>query len=278
MNKNKIVIQKIGQAAHDDDWKTPKQNTENKYNFMGLDYSYPGIAILATRGLGKTHKLATLISPWMKQDKNNKVMVFSETAHDDPVWAELTKPVQIKIKKPFTSGQKILAQLGGKKLEDQIETKMVANPQIKVTSDPDQFFPFINSLKGSNILNPEHKQRYMCCFDDFAKYLQEPKYRKAFEHFLKKARHKKCIMVFSSQSLKDLSKPTRQNIDSYLLGPNIDGDALETIHKESGVQMPLDAWVQMYQDALKYPIERPFFYTSPKNKDFRINWDKKIIG
>lgn len=270
---NEIIVKPIKLTKID-----PK--TIKGFDIVG-DNLYPNIFSIAMKGSGKT----TVLFNSMKKmiDKRTKVYFFVSTFYNDPSFEvirdwlenkEIEYEAYTEIGKEFdTFVSKVMEEAKAEQLQ-----KKLAD----VEKEPENLWAIPDDALIKDVLDTEDEYKvrvnkpkkvtpkYMVVFDDMSSDLR----MKKVSVLIKQNRHYKCCTWISSQNALDLKNDARNNINIYLLFPNIPKEKLIQFYESATLHVPYEIFEYLYH----YATEKPhnFLYVNRDSREFRHNFNTRI--
>lgn len=91
---------------------------------------------------------------------------------------------------------------------------------------------------------------------------------------IKKHRHYKTQLIISNQTLNDVSRSARANLDYWIIFAGLDSLKLKEIYDRTTLQIDFEQFENLYFEATSIPYS--FFYFCSYNNDFRQNFNIKL--
>lgn len=108
---------------------------------------------------------------------------------------------------------------------------------------------------------------YIFVFDDMSDSLRD----KSISALIKRHRHFKTKVIFSSQYPNDLAKDARKNIDIFILFSGHSEDKLMEVYKNMELKIPFGLFTALYEDATEEPYS--FLYVD-KGGEYRRTFNE----
>lgn len=242
---------------------------------------YPNVFSIAMKGSGKTTVLFNSLKKIV--DKNTKVFFFVSTFYNDQSFEIIREWLESKeieyhafteIGKDFDELMNLFTldakhELEQKQLKETEEEpvdvwKMSQDDAIKQVFENEEEYKV--RVKKPKKVSP----KYMIIFDDMSSDLR----MKKVSVLIKQNRHYKCCTWISSQNALDLNNDARNNINIYLLFPNIPSEKLVQFYESATIPITYDKFEQLYHYATAKPHN--FLYINRDANEFRHNFDTKL--
>lgn len=253
--------------------------------------TFPNIFVCAKKGSGKT----SVIFHALKKCVSNptEVFIFSNTHDVDPTWEKIKEWLTEKgntfytfksIKNGREDTLQQIMETWREKNDDEGEMPPEASlpaPTIPIffseaeerrwrekqsVKEEKKKERLEKKKKGKGKVYPKR----LVILDDISSELKSP----SLDTLLKQNRHFKAMTIVSSQYYKDLKPSARGQFQFFLIFKGIKEDTLETIFKDSGINIEYDDFIRMYQAATDKKYS--FFYIDVKNMKFRENFNKEL--
>ncbi len=248
---NDIKVDPIGGGA--------KKNTfRSRVLFSVL---WPIIYLLGMKGSGKTNAIWTILDKSVSSTAT--VWIFCATGKKDDNWKYITK--QLKHRVAAVHVYQNLDALPGI-LED------LENPDEEEheCEEPDCKFPDEKEDKPRK-KKPKSQDNFFI-LDDLAEQMRNT----SVIHLCSNMRHYKSMVIASAQSLKYIKPSSRDQVNYWLLYPNIRMDILKQVHEDGSFRkVSLNLFLKLYMQATKEDYN--FLYASNTKDGFRFNFNKKIL-
>jgi hypothetical protein len=227
---------------------------------------YANIAAFGRKKSGKSSVIFKIVQECATPETT--VLAFVSTLNKDQNWVHIQKWCKKK-KIPFVGYTTSKGHLGellefmrqeGQEDEEEKEQPVMQLPEPEKEQKEEK--------KRSALLPLD----YLLIFDDLGDELRD----KYVDQLLKTNRHYRSKVIISSQYIKDLTPPSRKQIDIWLLFGKLSDENLETIFKDADLPIDFEAFQKMYQQATAEKYH--FLYVDVRNDDYRIDFNKKIIA
>lgn len=271
--------------------KFEKQHGEIKGSDIIGDNLYPNIFSIAMKNSGKTTNLFNSMKKIINKD--TKVYFFVSTFYNDKIYSEIIKEylddkeieyyIYTHIGGELRDLSEMLSLESKLELEEQEkakkETKDSKEQMVKSLDEllklPDsQYYQDIDKdteikikIKKPKKLSP----KYFIVFDDMSEDLRSS----YVSVFLKKNRHFKTLCWVSSQNATDIKNDARNNINIYLLYPNIPEEKLKQIYESITIALSYDKFITLYNYATEKPYN--FLYINRDTSEYRKNYNTKLF-
>jgi Poxvirus A32 protein len=114
---------------------------------------------------------------------------------------------------------------------------------------------------------------YIIVMDDLGSEMRD----RSVTQLLKTNRHYNTMVIMSSQSLTDLDKPARNQLDYMLIFPKIPEDKLKSIKEDLNLSISLDEFLGIYDIATKEKYNFLYIGRSQAEEEYRKNFNEKFI-
>ncbi len=250
------------------------------------DNIYPNVFSVAMKNSGKTTNLFNSMKKIISKD--TKVYFFVSTFYNDKIYFDIIKPYlddkEIEYYVYTHIGDELRKLSEMLKLESKLELEKNEQeknepPQIqysleKLLKIPDDEYyndQHVEEIKVKIKKPKKISPKYFIVFDDMSEDLRSP----YVSVFIKNNRHFKALCWISSQNATDIKNDARNNINIYLLYPNIPEEKLKQIYESATVPLPYDKFISLYN----YATEKPhnFLYINRETGEYRKNYDVKLL-
>lgn len=246
------------------------------------DCTYANMFLVAPTNSGKTSAIFKILKECA--GKKTKIIVFSSTFFNDPLWEEIRNHFDkkgIEIDGYLTLKghlQDLITELQDKAIERQKKGEVVEEP----VNDIDMLIESLKSMTFETFLTKERKKvskyqspEYILVFDDLSNEIQDIEY----ETLLKQSRHFHIKTITSSQGLIDITPTSRQQVRVWMLWKGLSVANLRSLYTTLGLNIPFDLFQYLYSNATT-PTEKmakPFLYFIPKTNEYRKSFTHKYI-
>ena len=231
-----------------------------------FDKEYENVALVGKRERGKSTILHLMVEDYMKRDKKRLLFLFSSTADDDPIWQDIIKRYEKRIKVYDTLGF-------SDELADEMSLDFGEDERPRIDKKHTRLREFVKSVKEIHADEPRNKRtKFLCVIDDLSGELKD----KYFESFLKIARHHNITVFMAYHYFNDLTPGARKVIGVWLLFGEISKQKMMELHEQLDLQTPFDEFYELYRYATQG--DHSFFYmdVNSKHTKYRINFDKQF--
>ena len=244
-----------------------KKLSISKKPFKGADWfdnAFANIFLLARKNSGKSTVVANIIEHM--SGKDTSYIFVCSTVDKDPVWVDISKRLEKKGASVITETS-LVNDDDVHIIEDflQVQTQISDKPVNKILPSKFRFNQQIISVKPITVTDKTkfRKLNYIIALDDLGEGLRD----KPLTQLLKTNRHHKSMVIISSQSLKDLTPSSINQLDYILLFGQIPIDRLSIVVSGTGIDISFEDFLTLYNDATSKKYG--FLYVDIKNSIFR---------
>lgn len=263
-----------------------------KKNFKGKDMFNtwcPNIFILAKKNSGKTTTEITIIDKCT--GKNTKFIIITSTLEKDPIYKSLISRLGEDRCAAFTSivdddGNNIIEQF----LNDNNMTEIIGNDDEDKSQIGGSLITPLNNFakyrRNEEVKNQRGGSKsedsdswnhpypkYVIIMDDLGDSMRN----KSVNQLLKTNRHNDVMVIISSQSLTDLNKSARSQIDYMLVFPKLPVDKLKDIKKDLDLSIEFEEFEDIYKEATEDKYNFLYIGRSEPEEEYRKNFNYKFV-
>lgn len=261
--------------------------TKTKTKFKGkklFELWCPNIFILARKNSGKTTTVQFILDKCT--GKHTQFILICSTVEKDPSWIEFIKSNEDRTA-VFTSiyedGENVIKQFIDENKSDIINNEQIGGSEIINTNMLNDFKKYRQiggqtQLEDIKKIEPEISKwpypypKYVIIMDDLGTEMRDPE----VTQLLKRNRHFDAMVIMSSQSLTDLDKPARNQLDYMLIFPKIPTDKLKSIKEDLNLSIPLDKFEEWYNKATEEKYNFLYISRNTAIEEFRKNFNERF--
>lgn len=246
----------------------------------------PEIFILAKKNSGKTTTLYHILTKCSGRHTNFIFIV--STIDKDPIWNEIVEKLGEERCATFKNiydddGVNIISQFMDDNNSDKIDPEEVSQSgggvplnnfkkkdqkyRSEAHIDKPQKTPHINTWKYKY-------PKFIIVMDDLGNTMRD----KSVTQLLKTNRHYDAMTIISSQSLNDLDRPARLNLDYMLLFPKLPVEKLKSIYEDLNLSIEFDDFLNKYNKATEEKYNFLYIGRSEQEEEFRKNFNEKFTN
>ena len=269
----------MSKPIHIEDIKREHQEVEKPFKHAGMFGSkYPSVFLVAKKNSGKTVLLYNILKNAI--DKNTELIIFCSTHTLDKNYKTIINYFRkkgVKIRafhsiyteveyKPDKYRKINMLRQIMKEIKQESEPEEPNVPEDEEAAEEKASNDYMTELMfgvrpkpptppNRSKLGPKPKKEkskfqtpsYCFVFDDISTELKDL----SMPAFLKVHRHYQAMSIISSQYPLDLESSGRKQIDDWILFKGHSKDKLESIHKDSDVEIEFDEFNNIYHHAVK---------------------------
>jgi hypothetical protein len=255
-----------------------------KKNFKGKDLFNiwcPNMFILAKKNSGKTTTIYFTLEKC--SGKHTKFIFIVSTLDKDPIWNAIVDKLGEERCATFKSlydddDVNIIQQFMDDNNSDKIAPEEVSQSggggvplnnfkknqrQIGSGEPPTPPAPKVDTWKYNY-------PKFIIVMDDLGDTMRD----KSVTQLLKTNRHFDAMTIISSQSLNDLDKPARLNLDYMLIFPKLPIEKLKMIHQDLNLSTEFDDFLKKYEEATKEKYNFLYIGRSESEEEYRKNFNE----
>jgi hypothetical protein len=261
--------------------------TKTKTRFKGkklFELWCPNIFVLARKNSGKTTTVQFMIDKCA--GKHTQFVLICSTVEKDPSWIDFIDKNEDRIatfKSIYEDGENVLKQFIDENQSDVIDHGQAGAGVLPIEPPLNNFKKYQQTGKGSTNQElpkePEVEKwkypypKYVIIMDDLGTEMRDP----AVTQLLKTNRHYDCMVIMSSQSLTDLDKPARSQLDYMLIFPKIPLDKMKSIKEDLNLSVPLEEFIEMYNKATEEKYNFLYISRNTAQEEYRKNFNERFI-
>ena len=225
----------------------PKVEPERIKGYDLIPRLYCSIFVCAKKESGKTNAIFKILKECT--GKKTHLYIISSTVFNDDNWIAIVEYFE---KKGIT--MTVSTSLEEAKVPEKVEElKEKAKEEAEERRNKKEKKPEFSLFENEED-KPERKPKkvapeYIFVFDDMSDSLRD----KSISALIKRHRHFKTKVIFSSQYPNDLAKDARKNIDIFILFSGHSEDKLMEVYKNMELRIPFHLFITLYEDATSKP-------------------------